>query len=629
MSNSINILKEFWNFTEFRNPQEEIINSVLEQKDTIALLPTGGGKSICFQVPALAKEGVCLVISPLIALMQDQVENLKQRNIKAALIPSGASQEDIVTLFDNIKFGGFKFLYISPERLQTLLIQQKIKELNISFVAIDEAHCISEWGHDFRPTYRNIKILKEIIPNINFIALTATANKKVLNDISKNLELNKPQLFKKSFYRENLAYQVFDVQDKLLRLTQIFTKTKTPAIVYVSSRNKSKEISNFLNANHFKSSFYHGGLSSLEKQNAYQNWMSEKTKIMVATNAFGMGIDKPNVGVVIHFDLPFSLENYIQESGRAGRNQKKSFAVLLKNENDIFVYKDQLKKNLPTLLEVKEIHKKLYQYFRISKGEILEDLFQFQASEFCEVYNFSSRKVASVLKILSNNGILEITNTFNQKSTVIFNTNSKNVISYAIRNIYIKNFTDSLLRTYTSLFQQEVKVDEFLLAKKSNTTSRQVIQHLERLHEDEIITYKRVKTDAEIRFLVPREDDITINLHSKEISQFLKQKQKKSDEFLTYIQNKKTCRSIQILNYFDEKSTQKCNICDVCLSQKKIKKINFSALILSLLKEKSNLSSQEINQYLQANEKDILIHLRTLLSEGKIQVNHQNKYLLK
>ena len=629
MSNSINILKEFWNFTEFRNPQEEIINSVLEQKDTIALLPTGGGKSICFQVPALAKEGVCLVISPLIALMQDQVENLKQRNIKAALIPSGASQEDIVTLFDNIKFGGFKFLYISPERLQTLLIQQKIKELNISFVAIDEAHCISEWGHDFRPTYRNIKILKEIIPNINFIALTATANKKVLNDISKNLELNKPQLFKKSFYRENLAYQVFDVQDKLLRLTQIFTKTKTPAIVYVSSRNKSKEISNFLNANHFKSSFYHGGLSSLEKQNAYQNWMSEKTKIMVATNAFGMGIDKPNVGVVIHFDLPFSLENYIQESGRAGRNQKKSFAVLLKNENDIFVYKDQLKKNLPTLLEVKEIHEKLYQYFRISKGEILEDLFQFQASEFCEVYNFSSRKVASVLKILSNNGILDITNTFNQKSTVIFNTNSKNVISYAIRNIYIKTFTDLLLRTYTSLFQQEVKVDEFLLAKKSNTTSRQVIQHLERLHEDEIITYKRVKTDAEIRFLVPREDDITINLHSKEISQFLKQKQKKSDEFLTYIQNKKTCRSIQILNYFDEKSIQKCNICDVCLSHKKMKKINLSALILSILKEKSNLSSQEINQYLQANEKDILIHLRTLLSEGKIQVNHQNKYLLK
>jgi ATP-dependent DNA helicase RecQ len=623
------ILKEYWNFTDFRNPQEEIINSVLQQKDTIALLPTGGGKSICFQVPALVKEGVCLVISPLIALMQDQVTNLKQRNIKATSIPSGASQDEIVALFDAIKFGGIKFLYISPERLQTNLIQQKIKELNVSFVAIDEAHCISEWGHDFRPSYRNIKILKELIPNISFIALTATANKKVLNDISVNLELHQPLLFKKSFFKEQLAYQVFNVEDKLLRLIQIFTKTKTPAIVYVSSRKKTQEIANFLNANHFKSSFYHGGLSVKEKQKAYEDWMSENTKIMVATNAFGMGIDKPNVGVVIHYDFPFSLENYIQESGRAGRNKKKSFAVLLKNENDILVYKEQLKKNLPTLSEVKEIHKKLYQYFRISKGEILEELFQFNVSDFCEIYHFSAHKVTSVLKILSNNGILELTNTFNQKSTIIFNTNSKNVISYAINNIYTKTFIDSLLRTYTGLFNQEVKVNEFLLAKKSNSTSKQVIAHLERLNEDKIITYKRIKTDIEIKFLVPREDDRTINLYGREIIQYLKQKQKKSDDFLAYIQNKKVCRSLQILDYFDEKSIQKCGICDVCLSEKKLKNNNLSAIILSILKEKTSLTSQEINQHLQANEKDILIHLRTLLSENKIQINHQNKYQLK
>ena len=629
MSNPKKILKEYWNFTEFRTPQEAIINSVLQQKDTIALLPTGGGKSICFQVPAMAKEGVCLVISPLIALMQDQVENLKKRNIKATLIPSGASQDEIVSLFDNIKFGNYKFLYISPERLQTILIQQKIKELNISFVAVDEAHCISEWGHDFRPTYRNIKILKELLPNINFIALTATANNKVLEDITKNLELNKPKLFKKSFERKNLAYQVFNVQDKLLKLTQIFTKTKTPAIVYVSSRNRTKEIANFLNANHFSSSFYHGGLSTTEKQNAYQNWMSEKTKIMVATNAFGMGIDKQNVGIVIHFDLPFSLENYIQEAGRAGRNNKKSFAVLLKNENDILTYKKQLKKNTPTLLEVKEIHRKLYQYFRISKGEILEDLFQFQLSEFCKTYNLVQSKVTSVLKILSNNGILEITNNFNKKSTVIFKTSSKNVIKYTIRNIYIKNFTNTLLRTYTGLFQQEVKVNEFHLAKKNNTTSREVITNLQRLHTDKIITYKRIKTDAEIRFLVPREDDRTINLHAKEIVKFLTQKQKKSNDFLMYIQNKNTCRSIQILNYFDEKSNQKCGICEVCLSKKNKKNTDFPDAILSILNEKSSLSSQEINQYFKINEKDILIHLRTLLSENKIQINYQNKYQLK
>ena len=623
------ILKEYWNFSSFRAPQEEIINAVLEKKDVITLLPTGGGKSICFQVPALVKEGVCLVISPLIALMQDQVENLKSRNIKATSIKSGSSQDEIIALFDHIKFGGIKFLYISPERLQATFIQQKIKELDISFVAIDEAHCISEWGHDFRPSYRNIKILKEIIPDVNFIALTATANKKVLADISSNLELSNPKIFKKSFARENLAYQVFTVEDKLLRLAQIFTKTKSPAIVYVNSRKKTEELANFLNAKKFKSSFYHGGLSAKEKQISFDNWMTERTPIMISTNAFGMGIDKPNVGVVVHFDVPFSIENYIQESGRAGRNEKKSFAVLLKNDHDIAIYKDKVKKSLPSILEVKEIHRKLYQYFRISNGEISEDYYNFNLLEFSEIYKFPPGKVDVILKILANNGVFELTNTYNQKSTIIFNSSSKNVILHTINNIYTKKFINTLLRTYTGLFEQEVKVDEFLLAKKNNTTSKQVIANLERLQQEEILTYNSVKTDIEIRFLVPREDDKTINRFSREISQLLKQKKKKSEDFLAYILNNKVCRSIQILDYFDEKSTNNCGICDVCLSKKRNKKKNISAEILSILKQKNLLTSQEINQHLQANEKDILIHLRQLLSENKIQINHQNKYQLK
>ena len=629
MISAKNILKEHWNYTSFREPQEEIINAVLQQKDVITLLPTGGGKSICFQVPALMKKGVCLVISPLIALMQDQVENLKSRNIKATTIQSGSSQDEIIVLFDNIKFGNYKFLYISPERLQSLFIQQKLKELHISFVAIDEAHCISEWGHDFRPSYRHIKILKELIPDVHFIALTATANKRVLNDISTNLELKNPEIFRNSFFRANLAYQIFNIEDKLLRLKQIFVKTKLSAIVYVSSRKRTAEIARFLNANNFKSSFYHGGLSSLEKQHAYENWMSERTPIIVATNAFGMGIDKPNVGVVIHFDLPFSLENYIQESGRAGRNEKKSFAVLLKNENDIAVYKEQLKKGLPSISEIKEIHKKMYQYFRISSGETSRELFQFQVSEFSKTYHFSQKKVEAVLKILVNHGIIEIANTFNQKSTIIFDTSSKNVISYTINNIDDKKFINSLLRTYTGLFQQKVKVDEFLLAKKNKRTSRQVIAHLERLHTDKILIYHRVKTDTEIQFLVPREDDRTINRFSREIVQFLKQKEKKSNDFLTYIKNNSTCRSIQILQYFDENSKIKCGICDVCLSEKKTKTVNISLEILSILAKGKMLSSQEIVQNLKANEKDILIHLRSLISENNIYINHKNKYQLK
>ena len=623
------ILKEYWGFSSFRIPQEEIIEAVLQQKDVITLLPTGGGKSICFQVPALVKEGVCLVISPLIALMQDQVENLKNRNVKATTIKAGSSQNDIITLFDNIKFGNIKFLYISPERLQSNFIQQKIKEINVSLVAVDEAHCISEWGHDFRPSYRNIKVLKEIIPDVNFIALTATANKKVLEDISSNLELKNPEVFKKSFARENLAYQVFSVEDKLLRLEQIFAKTKSPAIIYVNSRKKTVELANFLNARNFKSSFYHGGLSVKEKQISFDNWMTEKTPIMISTNAFGMGIDKSNVGIVVHFDVPFSIENYIQESGRAGRNEKKSFAVLLKNENDIAIYKEQVKKGLPILLEIKEVHRKLYQYFRISNGEISENSYSFNLLEFSEIYKFTPVKVDAILKILSNNGVFELTNTYNQKSTVIFNSSSRNVISHTIRNIYTKKFIDTLLRTYTGLFEQEVKIDEFLLAKKNNITSKQVIANLERLQQEEILTYNSVKTDTEIRFLVPREDDKTINRFSKEISRFLKQKEEKSSDFLAYITNNKVCRSIQILDYFDEVSTKNCGICDVCLSKKRDTKKDISFEILSIVKEKKEVTSQEINQHLKANEKDILIHLQELLAQGKIQINHQNKYQLK
>lgn len=623
------ILEAYWNYDCFRTPQKEIIDAVLNQNDVIALLPTGGGKSICFQIPAMIKEGICIVISPLIALMEDQIKNLTQRNIKAITIKSGSTRNEIITLFDNIKFGNYKFLYLSPERLQSQLIQQKIKELKINLIAVDEAHCISEWGHDFRPSYRAIYKLREVIQNVSIIALTATANQGVLNDIEKNLNLVKPKIFKKSFLRKQLAYQVFDVEDKLLRIKQIFTKTRTPAIVYVNSRKKTVEIANFLNDNGFKSSFYHGGLPADAKEFAFNNWASETTPIMVATNAFGMGIDKANVGIVIHFDLPLSIENYIQETGRAGRNEKKSFAVLLKNEHDEIQYKLQHKKNIPTLNEVKEVHRKLYQYFRISLGEKNDFFFNFNLLEFSKKYNFSVQKVTIILKLLSNNGIIETTNTYNQKSTLKFITSSKNVISYTIRNIYNKKFINSLLRTYSGLFEQKVNINEFLIAKKNNITSTQVKEKLLRLKEDNLIEYKQVETDLEIQFLVPREDDKTIHRISKNITSFLNQKIKKSEDFLSYISNNTKCRSIQILEYFEEKSTQKCMICDICIAQKKDLRNSITSEILNLLRIYQRLSSQEINQKLNAKEKDVLIHLRILINEDKIKIDYQNKYQLK
>ncbi|MDG2151780.1 MAG: RecQ family ATP-dependent DNA helicase [Polaribacter sp.] len=620
------ILKKYWNYSEFRPQQEEIITSVLEQNDVIALLPTGGGKSICFQIPALSKEGVCIVISPLIALMQDQVENLNKRGIKAIHIPSRKSQDELITLFDNIKFGGFKFLYISPERLQSYFIQQKIKELAINLIAIDEAHCISEWGHDFRPSYRNIRILKELKANVNFIALTATANKKVIRDITKNLDLKEPKVFRKSFLRKNLAYQIFTIEDKLQRLIQIFTKTKKPAIVYVNSRKKTEQIATFLNSKNFKSSFYHGGMSSIEKNISFENWMTEKTPIIVATNAFGMGIDKANVGLVIHLDLPSSIENYVQETGRAGRDQKKSFAVLLFNKNDTLLFKERLEKTQLTLKDIKEILKKLYQNFTISLGEFNENPHPFNLLEFSEKYNFSVSKVDTAIKMLSNSGILEINNHYNKKSTLRFIVSSKTVLNYLNQNTIIKKFTNSILRSYAGLFEQEVKIDEFYIAKKNGITTKQVASNLAYLQNDNIIEYTPVKNKVDLLFLLPREDDYTVNRFSKELKQFIIQKKKKSDSLIAFLNNDKICRSIQVLNYFDEFKTKKCGICDVCISENSKPNPNLSLEIIHLLKVKKSLSSSEISVSLIANEREILIHLRQLLSDDKIQINHLNKY---
>ncbi|MGB0880249.1 MAG: RecQ family ATP-dependent DNA helicase [Polaribacter sp.] len=628
MISAKNILKRYWGFSEFRDPQEEIINSVLEKKDTIALLPTGGGKSICFQIPALMQEGICIVISPLIALMQDQVENLKNLDIKAITIPSGTLQDDIITLFDNLKFGNFKFLYLSPERLQSAFMQQKIKELNVNLIAIDEAHCISEWGHDFRPSYRNIKVLRDLKPETNFIAVTATADKKVINDISKNLTLNKPVIFRKSFFREHLAYQIYTIEDKLLRLKQIFIKTKTPAIVYVNSRKKTEEIANFLNANTFKSSYYHGGLSLIEKQLSFDNWMTEKTPIMVATNAFGMGIDKPNVGVVVHFNLPSSIENYVQETGRAGRDNEKSFAVLLQNENDILLFKKQLENSLPTIDEIKEVHKKIYQHFRIANGELIENSFEFNLFEFSKKYDFIPNKVAIILKILANNGILEISTHFNKKSRLQCIASSKQVLAYSHKNKRFRKTINSLLRTYGGLFEQESNINEFLLAKETGITSQQMIENLKQLEKDHLVIYKPVTTDSEITFLLPREDDKTINRCAKEIKLYIHQKRKKANDFINFIKNNKVCRSIQLLHYFDETTTNKCGICDVCLSEKKYRKTISTASILELLANNKSTSSKEICEVLEGNEEDILIHLRSLLSTNKIAIDNQNRYYL-
>lgn len=627
MHTPLKILKEYWGFDSFREPQEEIITAVLDNKNTIALLPTGGGKSICFQIPTLLKEGICIVISPLIALMEDQVTNLKEKGIKAMVIPSGTSQDDIITLFDNIRFGKYKFLYVSPERLQSKFIQDKILQLEVSLIAIDEAHCISEWGHDFRPSYQKIAILKELHPTAPIIALTATATPKVLKDISNTLNLETPSIFKKSFHRNNLAYQIYFTEDKLYKLHQIFTKTKAPAIVYVNTRNKTKEISAYLNANGFKSGFYHGGLSSIEKKMAFENWMAEETPIIVTTNAFGMGIDKPNVKVVVHYNLPNSVENYVQEAGRGGRNGQKAFAVVLTNNADILSTKEMQEKALPSLHEIKQIHLKLYQHFQIAKGEFIEEGFDFNLLDFCNKYTFIPNKTFNGLQILHNNGIIQFNNNSQQKSNIQFLVNSSRILQYIQLYPQKKDFINTLLRLYGGVFDKAITIDEFFLGKKCGITSWKVIEYLEKLEEDALISYTKSNNNAELFFLSPREDDKTINPITNNIKSYLQQKHSKIEELIRFIKNDAVCRSLQVLNYFGEKKNTPCGICDVCLEQKAVLK-NAIKEILQLLQQHKQLSSKEIVAQLPFKEADILINLRNLLSEEKIGINNYNKYFL-
>lgn len=627
LQNPKKILEHYWGFSTFRNPQEEIINTVLEGNDAIALLPTGGGKSICFQVPALAKNGICIVISPLVALMQDQVNNLKDKGIKATTIPSGSSQDEIITLFDNIRFGNYKFLYLSPERLQSFFIQEKIRQLTVNLIAIDEAHCISEWGHDFRPSYQNIAVLRELHPYANFLALTATATLKVLKDIEQSLQLKNPKLFKKSFFRANLAYQIYQTEDKLYKLKRIFAKIKSPAIVYVNTRNRTKEISAYLNANGFKSGYYHGGLSVVEKQLSFNDWMTEKTPIMVATNAFGMGIDKPNVRVVVHLNLPYSVENYVQEAGRGGRDGNKAFSVVLTNESDVVVARELLEKSYPTLVEIKRIHKKLYQHFQIAKGELVNTGFDFNFLEFCSKYGFIPNKAFNALQLLHTNGVIQINENFQQKSTIQFLVNSPQILRYGEQNFKRKKFIEALLRMYGGLFENLVKIDEFFLGKKAGTTSWSVIKQLQELEEDNLITYNKASSNTELFFLLPREDDKTINRISRNIEAYLRQKHKKTEDLIRFIKEDSVCRSIQLLYYFGEETTKNCGICDVCLQKKNYK--NYLVNILELLKKKKEMTSKEICEQMQVKEDDVLINLRRLLSEEKIAINKYGYYFLK
>jgi ATP-dependent DNA helicase RecQ len=630
MSKALEILNLYWKHDSFRSLQEEIINSVIEGKDTFALMPTGGGKSICFQVPAMMKDGLCLVISPLVALMKDQVQNLQNKGIKAIALTGGIHENEIIELLDNCQYGNYKFLYLSPERLQNDWILERIKNLPVNLIAIDEAHCVSQWGNDFRPAYLKINQLKEYFPKVPFLALTATATPRVQTDIIKKLDLKDCQVFTKSFARENLAYMVFNVEDKLFLAQQILKKNPQSSIIYVTNRKSCIEVSSQLNSLGFTSTYYHGGLMPKDKENHMKLWMDEKVQIMVSTNAFGMGIDKANVKTIIHLHLPSNLENYYQEAGRAGRNGEKSFAVLLVNPYDLIHAEAQFIYALPDKDFLNLAFNKLCNFLRIGYGEGINEQFNFNFHQFCLQYDLPILKTYNSLQFLDNQGIITFNQEFSEKISIQFIISSKEVIRYTSLNDTDEEIILTILRTYPGIYDMQTAFNTQLIAKKSNSSEAKVLKVLERLKEKEIIELLSKKNDTSITFNEIREDERTINRVTKSLEQLNTLKVEQLKSVIDYASNTKECKNKTLLAYFGEIIKVDCGICSFCIAKKEPKKDNSTLIptIIELL-QTTDLSSREIQKNTNAKEDDVIFALQTLMEQNKIIIKTNNLYSLK
>ncbi len=630
-SHPINILERYWKFTAFRGNQEAIINAVLEGEDVFALMPTGGGKSICFQIPALIKDGICIVVSPLIALMKDQVQNLNNKGIKALAITSGISKTELDALLDNCIYGNYKFLYLSPERLQQELVQDRIRQMKVNLIAVDEAHCISQWGNDFRPSYSNIIKMRQLKPLVNIIALTATAKPKIVEDIVEQLDFIKPKIFKQSFFRDNLGYMVLHEEDKYYRLETILKKYDGSSIVYVRNRKATIEVSTLLNSKNITSTHYHGGLNNTEKENNMDSWMNNQNQVMVATNAFGMGIDKPDVKTVIHLNLPESIESYFQEAGRAGRSADNAFAIILKNKNDEVLVKNQFLKVLPSVEIIKQIYRKLCSYFQISYGEGMYLTFDFDFSHFCKTYNFNTIVCYNALLVLDRNSIISMSKKFKNKVLVKFISTNTSIFNYLDKHPGFEVVVKSILRSYGGIFDHEVDINTAKIADKSSISEHELIQKLKQLETDNILTLNHSKTDAQITFIEPREDDKTINRIAPIIKQQNALKETQVKAVIDYINNDDVCKSMQLLYYFGEPRPEPCGMCSVCIKKepksKQTKPKNLQHEIIELL-ESGEKSSREITNLLSYEDIETKRILKQLLEHQIITITKTNKYKL-
>ncbi|MCE7044267.1 ATP-dependent DNA helicase RecQ [Dyadobacter sp. CY312] len=624
MSDLHAVLKQYWGYDHFRPFQEDAIRCVLGGIDTLVLLPTGGGKSICFQVPVMAMEGVCIVVTPLIALMKDQVEQLKRRHIPAAAIHSGMNKHEIDITLDNCIHGITKFLYVSPERLRTDIMIQRAKQMKICLLAVDEAHCISAWGYDFRPSYLLISDFRDILPGVPVMALTATATEEVRADILDKLKMKSARVFKQSFARANLSYSAFLEENKERKLVQILKNVPGTAIVYVRTRKRTKDIADSLGRNGIKALSYHAGLPFKDRSDRQMGWIKNQTRVVVATNAFGMGIDKPDVRSVIHFDLPENLEAYYQEAGRAGRDEKKAYAVALFNKIDLEELAESVERKYPSFEIIRGVYQALANYYKIPVGGAEFASFSFDIQDFTGIFGLPASETHYALKLLEEEGFIQLSESFNEPSKLHFIVDNRQLYDFQIRYKELDSFIKVLLRLYGGeLFTEYVRISESELAQIYFAPQQEVVKKLLFMKERDILEYEPRRDKPQLTFLTPRYDAALLPLNVVEIEKKKDRDRQKAKAVVNYASHTQRCRTLLLLEYFNEFDADPCGVCDICIANKKREHSideELGKAILSYVKQQSAVSPRELSiAFENVAEKILLETLKDLIIEEKIE----------
>lgn len=619
------ILLRYWKYSQFRPLQEDIVNAVLGGKDTLAILPTGGGKSICFQVPAIMRDGLCVVVTPLIALMKDQVEQLRQRGVQAVAIHSGMSRAEIDLLLNNAIYGSIKFLYVSPERLQTEIFKTRFSQMKVGMVAVDEAHCISQWGYDFRPPYLQIASLREIKPDIPFIALTATATRRVREDIIQKLNFRVDHgVFQKSFARDNLSFVVRKTDNKEKKLLEILRRVPGTAIIYVRSRRATQQIAQWLTRQGIPASFYHAGLSYEQRTRRQEEWISDQTRVMVATNAFGMGIDKPDVRVVVHLDLPENLEAYYQEAGRGGRDGLRSYAVVLYQDLDCNGLLTRTEQSQPSFEFLGRLYQALANYYQLAVGSAGGESYDFNAMDFCERFKLNAVEVYHGLRKLEEEGLVQFSESFYSPSMVHVLIGSTKLYEFQVANARFDDFLKMMLRLYGGeLYSGFIRISEQSLAKALKRPVEEVEELLRHLHQLNVLAYVPMKDKPQVTFVLPRQDADKLPLDRQRMMERRKLIMDNARAVVDFVENSFRCRMQVIQDYFDETSFKVCGICDVCVARrKKEDSANYDLLrerILTIVR-RGTISLEELETKVEPSDGELFADVvRDLLDAHEIQ----------